>query len=242
MGVRGSAPGHPQGLRVLGAGTAFRRNTRGGQDSPKRPQLHSPVVLRIDTDSEFSGHYGRLRSGLRLAIPRKCMRRVMRALFSALLAGLLSGCTASGTQFSPSSVGQVPGQALVYVYRSSTLIGVANADVPFLHLDGRQLTRIRIGGSIAAPISPGQHTLTTTESLLGSDTGKIRGKISFSTPAGSTLYLRYSEAFKSFVPIVTPGVVAVISSGSFSFEPVPAEQALRELADTKELAVCSGSC
>ena len=112
---------------------------------------------------------------------------------------------------------------------------IANFDVPFIHLDGQRLTRIRIGGHLVIPISPGRHKLTTTESLLGSDTGRARGETTFSAPAGSTLYLRYTESFKSFVPIVLPGGAAVSSSGDYRFEPVPKSEALAELANTKPL-------
>jgi len=125
----------------------------------------------------------------------------------------------------------------IYVYRPFTMIGIANFDVPFIHLDGRRLTRIRIGGYLVVPISPGRHKLTTTESLLGGDTGRVRGETTFTAPAGSTLYFRYTEGFKTFVPIVLPHGAFVESSGSFRFEPVQKSEALAELANTKPLEV-----
>src|SRR5438105_1326680 len=118
------------------------------------------------------------------------------------IAAFLAGCGATGSQFNPQANKPGPNTALVYVYRPQTLIGIGNPDVPITHLDKHRLARIRIGGSLAIPVSPGRHTLTTTESLLGSDTGKIRGETVFSVPAGTTLYLRYTESFKTFVPIV----------------------------------------
>jgi hypothetical protein len=157
--------------------------------------------------------------------------RLAAVLFSMLL---LFGC-ATGQQFSSEAVKPRIHGAMLYVYRSPTLLGVANPDVPIMHLDGRRLTRIRIGGYVALPISPGRHKLVTTESLLGSDTGKVRGETTFSIPAGSTLYLRYSESFKTFVPIPLPGGVVVISSGDFRFEFVPESEARSELANTKAL-------
>jgi hypothetical protein len=153
-----------------------------------------------------------------------------------LLLLFLSGCGASGPQFAPDLVKPVPGRALVYVYRPDTLIGIGNADVSIMHLDGRRITRIRIGGHIAFPVTPGKHRLTTTESLLGDDTRKIRGETSFSVAGGSTAYFRYSETYKSFVPIVLPGVVVVHSTANIGFEAVPAAEALAELAKTKRLA------
>jgi Protein of unknown function (DUF2846) len=152
-----------------------------------------------------------------------------------LLLPCVSGCGASGPQFAPDLVKPAPGRALVYVYRPDTLIGIGNADVSIMHLDGRRITRMRIGGHIAFPVSAGKHRLTTTESMLGEDTGKIRGETTFSVSAGSTAYFRYSETYKSFVPIVLPGVVIVHATANIGFEPVPQVEALAELAKTKRL-------
>ena len=121
------------------------------------------------------------------------------------------------------------------MYRPNTLVGIGNADVPFIHLDGRRLTRIRIGGYLAVRISPGRHKLTTTESLLGSDTGRVRGEATLAAPAGATIYLRYTEGFKTIVPIVLPAGVLVHSTGNYRFEPVLEAEALAEIANTKSL-------
>lgn len=48
---------------------------------------------------------------------------------------LLFGCVATGAQFKPEANKPTKG-ALLYVYRPHTLIGIANADVPIMHLDG----------------------------------------------------------------------------------------------------------
>jgi Protein of unknown function (DUF2846) len=157
--------------------------------------------------------------------------RILAATMAIAL--LLCGC-ASGQQFKleakPDS-----NRALLYVYRPNTIIGVGNADVDFLHLDGRRLTRIRIGGYLAIPISPGRHKVTTTMSLLGSDTGRVRGATTFNAQAGSTIYLRYSERLGAVVPIKGGGVV----TGSVGFEVVPESQALADLANTKALELIS---
>lgn len=153
-------------------------------------------------------------------------------LAAALLA---AGCGASGEQFKLGAIKPPPGRALLYVYRPGTFVGIANADVAFLHLDGRRLGRIRIGGYLAVPISPGSHKVTTTESLLGNDTGKIKAETSFSARAGSTVYVRYTEGFSSFVPIILPKTTVVLSSTYSRFEAVPEGQALAELADTQAI-------
>ena len=154
-----------------------------------------------------------------------------------MLVSLLVGCVASGGDFHAELNKPEGGRARLYVYRTHTIIGIAAADVPIIHLDGRRLTRIRIGGYLMVPISPGQHELTTTESLLGSDTGKVRGETTFTASAGETIYLRYTEAFKSFTPILLPSGAIVESSGDYRFEPVPEAEALAELAKTKPLEV-----
>jgi Protein of unknown function (DUF2846) len=148
---------------------------------------------------------------------------------------LFSACTASGPQFKPESSKPDGGGAQVIVYRPQTFIGIANPDVPIIHLDGQRLTRIRIGGYVIVPVSAGQHKLTTTESLLGADTGRIRGQTTFVVPPGSTVYLRYTEAFKSFTATPLPKGTVVDSSGDFRFEPVPESEALGELARTTRL-------
>jgi hypothetical protein len=123
----------------------------------------------------------------------------------------------------------------LYVYRPFTLIGIANLDVPIIHLDGRRLTRIRIGGHLVVPVSTGVHRLATTESFLGSDTGRVRGETKFSAPAGSTIYLRYTESFASVTPIILPKGAFLESTGDYRFELVPESEALAELAKTKPL-------
>jgi hypothetical protein len=153
-----------------------------------------------------------------------------------ILVALLVGCVASGPDFQPESKKPEGGRARLYVYRSHTIIGIANADVPIIHLDGQRLTRIRIGGYLVVPISVGQHKLTTTQSLLGNDTGRIRGETTFAASAGQTIYLRYTESFKEFTPILLPkGGAIVESSGDYRFESVPESEALAELAKTKPL-------
>ncbi|MET0651817.1 MAG: DUF2846 domain-containing protein [Hyphomicrobiaceae bacterium] len=151
----------------------------------------------------------------------------MRSRFAVLLAAalLLVSFGAAVAQSTTDTSKAAQEKALIYVYRETSLIGIANLDVPFLHIDGRRLTRIRMGGFIPISVSPGQHKLTTTESLLGSDTGKVRGQATVTVPAGATVYLRYSESFKSITPIVLPAGVVVHSTGSFRFDPVTASTA-----------------
>jgi hypothetical protein len=148
---------------------------------------------------------------------------------------LLTGCGASGEQFKVGALKPTAGRALVYVYRPSTFVGIANSEVAFLHLDGRRLARIRIGGYLAVPVSPGQHKVTTTQSAGDADTGKVLSERSFSVHAGSTVYLKYTEGFSSFVPIILPKTAVVLSSLYHRFDAVPEREALAELAETQAL-------
>jgi hypothetical protein len=115
------------------------------------------------------------------------------------------------------------------------MVGIGNPDVAFLHLDGRRLARIRIGGYLAVPISPGQHKVTTTQSLGDSDTGKVLSERTFSAKAGSAVYLKYTEGFSSFVPIILPKTAVILSSMYQRFDAVPEREALAELAQTQAL-------
>jgi hypothetical protein len=148
---------------------------------------------------------------------------------------LLAGCGASGEQFKVGAMKPPSGRALLYVYRPSTLVGIGNPEVAFLHLDGRRLARIRIGGYLAVPVSPGQHKVTTTKSQGDSDSGNVLSEKSFSARAGSTVYLKYTEGFSTFVPIILPNTALVLSSTYHQFDVVPEREALTELAQTQSL-------
>src|SRR5262245_66510299 len=93
----------------------------------------------------------------------------LRSLVAAMLFVLLQlpGFEASAQQ----PTGPSSQAARLYVYRPSTIIGIGNLDVPFLHLDGKLLTRIRIGGHLSVSVSPGRHQPRNTELLLGIDRG-----------------------------------------------------------------------
>jgi len=161
----------------------------------------------------------------------------MKRIVSALFCIALSGCGASGPQFKASPTPDASGNARLYVYRPDTMIGIINWDVPFIHLDDRPLTRIRIGGYLVVPVPAGRHTLKTTESFMGKDTGKVRGQTVFEVEAGSTVFMRYTEKFKTFRPIILPNVTVIDSNGDFRFEPVVEKAALEELKETELLDV-----
>lgn len=161
------------------------------------------------------------------------MRVNIAAAISVAL--LFMGFAVAFAQSPPPTKEPDQARALIYVYRQTSLIGIANFDVPFLHINGRQLGRISMGGYIPITVSPGQHKVTTTESLFGGDTGKVRGQAIVTVPAGATVYLRYSETFKTFEPIVLPKGVFVNSTGNYRFEPVAASTAKSEMSGMSRL-------
>src|SRR5689334_11404425 len=139
------------------------------------------------------------------------MRRTIMAAAGLVLAcGLAATAMAQDAARPESKPAGKGGRTMLYVYREKTFVGIANWEIPYLHLDGRPVTRIKIGGNIAIPVSPGTHTLKTTESLFGKDTGKVRGQTKITVRGGSAVYLRYSESISSFVPIIIPGVVSIV--------------------------------
>jgi hypothetical protein len=159
---------------------------------------------------------------------------------AALLAVIITVAAcgrAYGPQFEPDLRKPDAGRARLYVYRPDTFIGSANADVSLMHLDGRRLTRMRIGGSVVVPISPGQHHLRTTQSLLGGDTGRVLGETTFTAAAGGTVYVRYTEGIKNVtgMMVLPKGGAVFETEGYFRFELVPEPEALSELAKSKPL-------
>jgi uncharacterized membrane protein YqiK len=166
---------------------------------------------------------------------------VRKRLAAALVAVLLlAGCGATIPRFNAELIKPDSRGAVVYVYRPHTVIGIANADVSILHLDGQRMARIRIGGYLAIPVSPGQHRLSTTQSLLFVDTGRVVAEANFAAPADSTVYVRYTETFKTFTPIVLPrGGAAVSSSCDCRLESVPEAEAQADLAKLTALELDS---
>ena len=112
------------------------------------------------------------------------------------------------------------------VYRPYTFIGIGNADVPIMHFDGQPLARIRIGGYVNVPLSRRRHKLATAESLLGSDTGRVRGETVFSALA--ELHGILQDLCADRVSVGVP----VIPSGDYRFACLPEAETLSELANT----------
>ena len=155
------------------------------------------------------------------------------ALLTVLVLGL-AGCVAVGPRFQPEAPPSND-SALIYVYRASTFIGIANPDVPFLKLNGDVVGRMRIGGYIPLKVKAGRHALTTTESLFGSDTNRVRGEATVVVPSGVTLCLRYVESFDKFYPLPVPYGVVVVSSGDYRFIYVAEASAIPEISKTNRI-------
>ena len=158
------------------------------------------------------------------------------ATLSCLLAVLAIGAKDTVAQSAGGQRAPVLQEARIVIYRQTSLIGIGNViDVPFLHVDSKRLGRIRMGGYFSFAVAPGQHKIFTTESFFGGDTGKVRGSATVTVPAGTALYLRYSETFGSITPIPLPIGVIVHSTGVYHFEPVAAATAKSEMSGMNQL-------
>lgn len=93
----------------------------------------------------------------------------------------------------------------------------------------------RNGECFASCSGHGASVPEVTESLLGNDTGKIRGEAAITVPGGLTVYLRYTESFKTITPVVLPKGVFLESTGEYRFVAVPETEALAEIAKTTPL-------
>ena len=169
------------------------------------------------------------------SLPIRTIFSKARRLATLAVALFLAGCGASGQPFTTGSIAPQKGSSVLYIYRPKTVIGIGNPDVSFIHLDGKPLTRLRIGGYLAVPVTPGRHKITTTTSLLGADTGNVRAEAAVAASPGRKIYVRYTEAYANFVPIILPKVGALITQWEYRLEEVPESEALSELADTKAL-------
>lgn len=153
-----------------------------------------------------------------------------------VVACLLTACGSVGPAYKLQPQESSPSdETLVYIYRPKTFVGILNFDVPFVSVDGHRLTRIRIGGYLSIPLKPGRHSIRTTESLFGRDTGNVRGQTDFEVKQGAQIYLRYTEKISNLAPIPVGNNVVVASSGTYRFEAVNEAEAQQDLADTERL-------
>ena len=149
---------------------------------------------------------------------------------------VLAGCGASGASFKQEAIESLgENETIIYIYRPDTLVGIINFDVSFLHLNGKSLGRIRIGGYLPIVVSQGVYDISTTESMFGNDTGKILAQAKFEVKPGPPVYLRYTEDFEHFIPLVIDNFAIVSYSGAYRFELVSPEEAMPEISKTELL-------
>ncbi len=117
------------------------------------------------------------------------------------------------------------------------MIGILSSQARFLNIDDRQVARLKLGGYIALPTTPGPHTITSTDfSTFGdANTGKVMASARFTMSTGSVRYFRYTEGFKSLTAIPINGTVVFTGDGEYHFEEVTPQVAMKELEDTKQL-------
>ncbi len=129
--------------------------------------------------------------------------------FFLLIAILISGCSSTDKYQAPSDLAE-SNAAIVYLYRTDVLYHSLNPERPFFYLDDKLVAKLGTGSFVTFLVSPGQHTLTSKESILfvpSSESGKIAGTFE----AGKEYYFRYSKEFSN---IVSYGVGFTISDKS----------------------------
>ena len=134
----------------------------------------------------------------------------VRVVASVTVAVLLFGLQLTNAQ-PVGSAQKSPGEkALIYVYRETSIIGIANFDVSFLHVDGRRATRISMGGYIPITVSPGQHKLITAQSLLGS-VGLMDGGCGLRRRVMRALWAVHPKPLRHDSPVAAGAVRSAIS-------------------------------
>ena len=151
-----------------------------------------------------------------------------------IMATLVGGCAVTG-QTDLDAVRPENGRSLLYVYRKSTFVGSANSDVSFLHIDGKPVGRINIGGNRVISVTPGEHKLRTSQSFFGSDTGKSVAEFAVTVSPDATSFVRYEEGLASLSVISVGKTTVGNGTGYFRFEKVEPNIARQEIADTQTL-------
>ncbi|MCZ6847014.1 MAG: DUF2846 domain-containing protein, partial [Alphaproteobacteria bacterium] len=138
-------------------------------------------------------------------------------------------CTASGPAFTPVQL-ENPKNALIYIYRSSTLFYSANPEIPILYVDDKRLLPLKIGGDTWASVEPGTHKILVRHSILGVPAFSL-GEVSISAEPGAIYYLKFSQQAGD---IVSYGTQVIVTANS-KLRPVDETTGLSEIMKTKYL-------
>ena len=114
----------------------------------------------------------------------------------------VSGCATTSKDYIESKELNVGNSASVNIYRTDVAYHSLNPEKPFFYVDDMYIGKLGTGGIISIKLTPGEHILTSRESILfmpGGESGRVKGMFS----AGEEYYFRYSKEFSSVVPTGT---------------------------------------
>jgi hypothetical protein len=116
-------------------------------------------------------------------------------------------------------------KATLYVYRSSTIVGIADPDFPTLFINDVEATKLKIGGYMAVSLSPGEYDLRIMKALLGMGPQKdVVGQMKLRLSAGDTAYLKFK-------------VDAFLDTVNFGFQVMDEASGSAEVSKTKMLSL-----
>ena len=148
------------------------------------------------------------------------LKRWLAVLSCAWLAAF-AGC-ANQTPFRQDSGLDDDNSGKLIVYRPRTFYQRGNPDRPFFYIDDQKVGQLGVGSSIRLKLRPGQYRLDMRESILFQPTYVSRS-LTLTVSPGETYYVRYSQEFKSVIPI--PKAPVITDDTSFVIVPSSVGQA-----------------
>lgn len=112
-----------------------------------------------------------------------------------LLTLVISSCVTMGPSFvehiSPAD------KATLYIYRSSTIVGIADPDYPTLFINDIEASKLKIGGYTAVSLESGNYDINIMKSLLGiGPQNNEVARLNMDLSQGETVYLKFKiDAF-----------------------------------------------
>ena len=137
----------------------------------------------------------------------------------------LLGCAARGAKYGGLTALDANSSEII-VYRPDRLQG--GGVTCYVHLDGKEVARLKNAGFVLIATSPGSHELEIRPSALNNFNPV---KVPAHTTAGSRLFFRL-EPFMPHPPIILPGIITYFPV-AYSLAPVAEAQALIELRELR---------
>jgi len=114
----------------------------------------------------------------------------------------IAGCATTSKDYVEPKELNDGNSAIVNIYRTDVAYHSLNPEKPFFYVDDMYIGKLGTGGSISIKLTPGEHALSSRESILflpAGESGSVKGTFS----AGQKYYFRYSKEFTNVVPTGT---------------------------------------